>query len=120
MTFVFWSHENGELEVAGGSGHREIVRRDHTSSAAERGEQLGPTLSDCGIEIDDSGQFDERIDSCAAMGGAFLVPRESNADEQLPVDDSRDRYWLARVRTKRVTPFCARPIERNECACVDY
>jgi hypothetical protein len=59
MSFVFRPDENAELEVGRCSCYGEIVGRNHPPAAAERREELSPTLSNRDIEVDDARYFNQ-------------------------------------------------------------
>ena len=120
MPFVVWADEDGEVEVFGGRGDREVIRGDHASTAAEDRDELGPSLCDRGIEVDDAGCGDQHVDASSPKRSPLPVSGECNADEQLAIDDGREHNGLVRVSAEGALPVGAGPVEGDEGAGIDY
>jgi len=89
VSFVSRADQHGQLEVQRGRGNRQIVGRDQQTLAAERREQIGPPVSDGAVEVYDRAAGDESIDACSATGSASGGVSETNAHQELGVDDGR-------------------------------
>lgn len=120
MLLVGWADEDAKSEVPRCRRNGKIIGRYHMPRLAQDREQLGPPFGNRGIEVHDSRRADERIDSGPPSRGAFAAARKRDADEELSVDDRRNRHRLAGVLPERRFPIGSRPIEGDQRAGVDY